>query len=94
MLCFALSPGFYILTRQVRSRLNGQILELIAADVTEWLPRYCLPSTIARVQTSENRHCKVCYCFVSFFRGRGGGGGGAEWQPSPRPLPRVSSYVA
>ncbi|CAM9617583.1 unnamed protein product [Scytosiphon promiscuus] len=39
--------------RKVRSRLNGQILELMAADVTEWLPRYCLPSVIARVEPKK-----------------------------------------
>eukprot|EP00903_Cladosiphon_okamuranus_P020087 g18450.t1 len=39
--------------RQVRSRLNGQILELMSADVTECLPRYCLPSVIARVEAKK-----------------------------------------
>ncbi|CAN0201737.1 unnamed protein product, partial [Ectocarpus sp. 4 AP-2014] len=38
---------------QVRSRLNGQILELMAANVTEALPRYCLPSAIARVEAKK-----------------------------------------
>ncbi|CAM9746256.1 unnamed protein product, partial [Choristocarpus tenellus] len=32
---------------KVRSRLNGQILELMEADLLESLPRYCLPGPIA-----------------------------------------------
>eukprot|EP00752_Nemacystus_decipiens_P003463 g3198.t1 len=39
--------------RKVRSRLNGQILELMAADVTECLPRYCLPSVIAKIEAKQ-----------------------------------------
>ncbi|CAM9953535.1 unnamed protein product, partial [Ectocarpus sp. 8 AP-2014] len=38
---------------EVRSRLNGQILELMAANVAEALPRYCLPSAIARVEAKK-----------------------------------------
>ncbi|CAM9345992.1 unnamed protein product [Ectocarpus sp. 13 AM-2016] len=38
---------------EVRSRLNGQILELMAANVSEALPRYCLPSAIARVEAKK-----------------------------------------
>lgn len=51
----AQSLPLVVATTQVRSRLNGQILELMAANVTEALPRYCMPSAIARVEAK-----KVC----------------------------------
>lgn len=54
----------YIHALQVRSRLNGQILELMAADVTECLPRYCLPSVIARVKAEKVLRCWCCCCCV------------------------------
>lgn len=40
---------------QVRSKLNGQIMELMEADVLDCLPRYCLPTAIARVCSQEVR---------------------------------------